>query len=759
MADAYAAVDEPAELALIARPLDEAGERREVFLAIDGMHCAACTVALTTALAPLTESVEVNVVARRARLVWRPARAALSEILRTIARLDYAPRPVPLDALDHVDLAARRSALWRLLVGLLCMMQVMMFAVPRYLAGDALPPDLRSLMIWAELMLTVPVLAFAAGPFFTGAWADWRHRRIGMDTPVALGIAVTIATSLVALDRGEDVYFDSVTMFVTLLLIARWLESAARARAAAGLAGSLARLPETADRLRGDGSIETVSRRVVEPGDRLRVAAGATIPTDGVVAAGTTRVDESLLTGESRPLARTVGDPVVAGSLNQANPIEVLATRRVVESRLAELQRLIERAGAVKPAVLRRADRLAGPLLAAVLVIAALTWLGWLWVDPARAPWAAAAVLIVTCPCALALAAPSALLAAIGNLARRGVAIGATDTLEALARADLAVFDKTGTLTTAIPQVQLLGSHGISAADALALAAAIEQRVLHPVARAFEQAGAGCDATGALPASHAAAAAAAAPAAEAAAIGGRPASIAVRDVAALPSGGVRATVEYDGVPRSARLEPRGERLLLELFESDRPAAAISASAEFELIETLRADARSVVTDLAREGLAVRIASGDHPARVARVAAALGVPATRVQAGARPEDKLAWVAQAQRDGHRVLMIGDGINDAPVLGAADVSVSFAGAAPLARHHADVLLLGDRLDALVAARRIARRALAIVDQNLALSIGYNVIAIPLAVAGALNPWQAGLGMAASSLVVVANALRAGR
>lgn len=309
----FAILDDPEELMEYARPLAGDPTRQEAILAVDAVHCAACTQTIAAAIDDEHARIEVNVVSRRARLEWDPARHALSALLARMADIGYEPRPLPLDMVERADPRPRRRALWRMLVGIFCMMQVMMFAVPRYIGGDAIPPDLQKLMIWAEAMLTIPALLFAAGPFFTAAWRDTRQGRIGMDTPVALGIAITVITSVVAFYQGHEVYFDSVTMIIGLLLVARWLESRARERAAAGLGNSLARLPEAADRLRADGSIERVSRRRLQPGDRISVPAGTTFAVDGRILEGHSDVDESLLTGESEPQPRGPGMPVEIG--------------------------------------------------------------------------------------------------------------------------------------------------------------------------------------------------------------------------------------------------------------------------------------------------------------------------------------------------------------------------------------------------------------------------------------------------------------
>ena len=737
----FAILDDPEELLEYARPMAGQPDRQEAILAIDAVHCAACTQTLAAAIDDAHARIEVNVVSRRARLEWEPAHHAASALLQRLADIGYEPRPLPLDMVERADPRPRRRALWRMLVGVLCMMQVMMFSIPRYLGGEQIPPDLQQLLIWAEARLTIPARLFAAGPFVAAAWRDTRQGRIGMDTPVALGIAITVITSVVAFYQGHEVYFDSVTMIIGLLLVARWLESRAREKAAAGLGNSLARLPEAADRLRPDGSIERVSRRRLQPGDHISVPAGTTFAVDGLILEGQSEVDESLLTGESEPQPRGPGMPVVSGSLNLRDPLIVEVTHRAADSRLAELNRLIERASTSRPSVLRTADRYAGPFLVAVLLIALAAGIGWWFIDPARAPWIAAAVLIVTCPCALALAAPSALLATLGGLARRGIIIDRSDTLESLAQSRVMLFDKTGTLSTSTPTLTVAGtSPGLTAADALQLAARIERSSLHPVARAFaEAAGKVLKKNAPLPAELAFGEAR------------------ILEVTNIPSGGLQARLDLQGTPWDARIIP--EHAFISLHLLPLSAEKTPLHARFHLQETLRPGAATTVQQLQADGVQCLIVSGDHPERVKRLGRQLDLADEALHAGARPEDKLALMQHLQQQGQRVTMVGDGVNDAPVLSRADVSVSLASAAPLAQHHADILLLSERLDGLLAARQAARRALAIVHQNLIFSCLYNVLAIPLAVAGLVPPWLAGLGMAGSSLVVVLNALRAAR
>ncbi|MDO4232441.1 MAG: heavy metal translocating P-type ATPase [Lautropia sp.] len=864
-ASRFGVLDDPGELSEHARPLRGQPGHFEAILAIDAVHCAACTQTIGAAIDDDHARIEVNVVSRRARLVWDSSQHRFSTLLQRLEDIGYPPRPLALDMVERADPRPRRRALWRMLVGVFCMMQVMMFAVPRYMGGDDIPADIRQLMIWAEAMLTVPALLFAAGPFFSGAWNDMKQRRIGMDTPVALGIAITVGTSAIAFHQGREVYFDSVTMIIGLLLVARWIESMARERAAASLGNSLARLPESADRVRVDGSIERVSRRRLQPGDRISVPAGATFVVDGRILEGSTEVDESLLTGESEPQPRQPGSTVVSGSINLRHPLLIEVLRRASDSRLAELHRLIDRASTSRPAILRQADRLAGPFLIAVLIIAALAAAAWWFIEPARAPWIAAAILIVTCPCALALAAPSALLTMLGGLARRGIIIDRSDTLEALARSDIFLFDKTGTLTTSTPVITLTGvSPGFDPADALAIASGIEHSSLHPVARAFAAAAAregvkpvlmadpesgiqegdapiARDSAGAPPSpagqpaeAHAAVAgmngtSAAAPLAERlcryettdvmpaqaspSAAQGLARQARIQGVEDLPGGGLCARLLLNGHPWHARIIPQHDEIVLEIrplpdkthFPSDTaptlPEADTAAStgagdragdragvgrrdeagagtgagtrgagagtgpgtpamrATFHLTESLRAGATETLARLRAEGVHCLIVSGDHASRVARIAGTLDLSPEDTRHGARPEDKLDTLRGFQAAGQRVTMIGDGVNDAPVLSRADISVSMASATPLAQHHADILLLGDRLDDLLVARDGARRAMHIVRQNLLFSCLYNALSIPLAAAGLVPPWLAGLGMAGSSLVVVLNALRASR
>ncbi len=744
--DEYLILDDPLERDEIARevaPAADGARRFETVLSIDGVHCAACVIAIEDALRDGVDEVSVNAATRRARLVWRADTQQLSRACDRIARLGYRPSPVSQRLLESAQAAGRRAALWRMLVAVLCMMQVMMYSVPRYVAeAGSMSEDIVSLMTWAERILTLPVMLFAAGPFFTGAFRDLRAGRIGMDVPVALGIAVTFVASLAASASGGEVWFDSLTMFVAFLLVGRWLEAAARERAMAGVGDLLARLPERVERFDEQGVRSLVGLRQLRPGDRVRVAAGQAVPADGVVETGTAHVDESLLSGESRPLLRRPDDALAAGSVSVDGPLTMRLTRSARDSRLQEIADLMDSASARKPRLAQLADRWAGPFLGMVLVLAAIAWFVWHTIDPGRAAWVAAAVLVVACPCALSLATPAALLAASGRLARHGLLARSPQALEALAQADTFVFDKTGTLTLDrmdVVAVKVLeGRSAIDVLRARAVAAALEAGSIHPLACAIVR--------------HA------------------PAGIAlpeVRSVREVAGAGIDGEVMLEGRWHRARLgslrfaaQATGDAIdapdASDAFDEGDIHLSIDGriAASFTVSEALRPEALTAIKRLREAGMQLEILSGDAPARVKRVAAALGIETWQAQAS--PEDKLARIEWLGRRGRHVAMVGDGINDAPVLARADVSIAFATGAPLAQHRADLLLLGERLDRLALARDHARQAMHVVRQNLIFATAYNAMGIPLAMVGFLPPWLAGLGMAGSSLVVVLNALR---
>jgi len=720
----------------------------ESWLRLAGLHCAACAITIEEALRGVegVQQVEVNAASARARVSWDPARTRPSALVDAVRAAGYEALPDTAAAARAQRRAEHRQMLWRLFVAGFCAMQVMMLATPAYVAGpQGLEPDLRRLLDLGSWMMSIPVLVFSAAPFLAGAWRALRTRRIGMDVPVALGIAVAFAASSAAAfdpsgPLGSAVYFDSLTMFVALLLVARLLEQRVRHRAAATLEGALDALPETAERLREDGAVESVDPSRLRPGDRVRVPAGGAFAADGVLLEGTTSVDESLLSGEARPQTRRPGDAVVAGANNLEAPVVMRVERAGADTRYEAIVALMRRAQSARPASARWADRWAAPFLWTVLLLAAAAAAAWTMIEPARAAGVAVAVLVVSCPCALSLATPSALLAATDALAARGLLLARPEALEALARCTRAFVDKTGTLTEGrlrLVEARRLGASApcdlVAQEEAtralLERAASLAAWSRHPVAQALREA----------------------------VVPARP--VRWQDSREVPGAGLEAhdedgrawrlgSAEWVGVDAAAAAEPAGCGAIAWFGPAGQGALRLC----FE--DALRPDAVEAAAALRDDGLPLRLLSGDAPERVARVAGALGLEVAR--GGATPADKLAAVCAEQQAGHTVLMLGDGINDAPVLAQADVSVAMGAGAAIARAQADAVLLSGRLGELVAARRLARRCLRVIRQNIAWAALYNLACVPLAVVGWMPPWAAGLGMAASSLVVVGNALR---
>jgi P-type Cu2+ transporter len=750
-------LDDPQEWGAFGRASANDSQVWESSVVIEGMHCAACSLTVEDALrqVPGVLSAEVSAASQRARVTWVPAEVRPSAWMAAVQKAGY--RALPANDLFASELrrTASRKLLWQWLVAGLCMMQVMMYAWPAYVAqpGD-LSPEMEQLLRWASWVLTLPVLLFSCGPFFAAAWRDLRRGQISMDLPVALGMGMTFAVSTAGTFNpagtfGREVYFDSLTMFVFFLLTGRWLELRMRDRTAGALEALMNRLPDSVDRQTEAQNFERVAVRRLQVGNLIRVQPGEAFAADGVLEMGSTLVDEALLTGESRPLPREVGARVVAGSHNLLATVWVRVQRVGVDTRFAQIVRLMEGAASSKPPLALLADRMARPFLVGVLLASGLACAWWWPQDPGHALMVAVAVLVVTCPCALSLATPAALLSAAGALAREGLLVRNLSSLEVLAGVDTVVFDKTGTLTLDTMTVSNLRVRdGVGAADALALAAALAQHSLHPASRALVIAAASS------PAAVEAARWQCDQVQESAGQG------VVGEVQALNAAAIALC---DGAVRlgSARFCSNGAAPFV--TEGRAGASAVQLwdargwLATFAMQEALRPEAAGVVAALQARGLRVHVLSGDQPSAVARIAAELGVE--QAQGGCSPADKLSYLQALQRQGATVAMVGDGLNDAPVLAGAHVSFALGSALPLAQAQADVVVLGADLGAVESALAVSRRALRVVRQNLGWALAYNTVSVPLAVTGYLPAWLAGLGMAGSSLVVVANALRLSR
>lgn len=713
------------------------GAMREAALLLEGITCAACVWLIERRLRqmPGVAQVGINYATRRARVAYDPARAQLSAILAAIVEVGYDAQPYDVGRSDAALGRERRTLLKRLFVAGFGMMQVMMYAYPAYIDDGAMTDDIAQLMRLASLVLTAPVAFWSAVPFYVGAWREWKTRRLGMDTPVAIGIVGAFVASVYATWQASgDVYFDSVSMFVFLLLGARYLELGARAKAAQAQERLVRLAPAVAERYPdypASGLTQSVAVATLVAGDHVLVRPGAVFPADGVIVAGASAADEALLTGESRPVPRHAGDRVTGGAINLRSPLTVRVERVGEDSVLSAIVRLMDRAQTEKPPLATAADRIAQVFVASLLLVTLAAVGVWLTIDPARAPWIAIAILVVTCPCALSLATPAALTAATGALYQAGILVTRGHALETLARATDFVFDKTGTLTQGrmgIARTRVLGPLG--ADECRALAAALEAQSEHPIARAFAATRTQTAASGLR---HVAGC-------------GIEAQVAGRRVRIGTASFVGA---LHGVPLPGGVAEFADDATLVLLGDEQGWLAVYA-----LDDVLRPEASVVIAALQRAGKRVHILSGDHSARVAHVAAALGIE--HVRGDARPEDKLEYVRALQRDGAIVAMTGDGVNDAPVLAQAHVSAALASGTQLAQVSADVVLMGDRLTALTDALAGAQRMGRIVRQNLAWAVVYNAVALPLAVAGWVTPLVAAVGMSVSSLTVVLNALR---
>lgn len=695
-----------------ARPVEPAPvpitRGNDAALILERVRCAACLWLIERQLrrhCGITR-VELNYATQRAHVAWDPARTSAAAIIEAIRAVGYDASPYEPRRQELVERRERRAALWRLFVAGFGAMQVMMYAFPAYV--DEVGAEASMILRWASLLITIPVLLFSCAPFFSGARRELAQGRLGLDTPIALGLGFGFAASAWATFTGAgEVYFDSISMLAFLLLGARYLEGAARRRAARAL-----------DPLLGSSIAQPLAI-----GETCSIAPGERVPADGTVLEGASSADESLLTGESRPVPKRAGDELAAGSVNLEQPLVMRVTRAGADTRAAGIARLAERGAASKPRLVEAAERVARHLTWVIVLIAtgAAAYFG--------DPWIAVAVLVVACPCALALAAPIVITRASGCLLRRGVLLARSRALDALERATDVVLDKTGTLTTGrltLRRTVVLGKRAEAAC--LELAAALESSSRHPIARAFR-------------ASRA---------------------IDARAARNVPGQGIEAELdarrvrigtqafcqELCGAPAPGPAHPNFDGSYVFLAEERGWLAA------FELADELRPGARELIPLLHARGLVVHLASGDRPEVGAQLARALWIENC---AGAMtPQDKYAYLERLQQEGRVVAMVGDGLNDAPVLARADASLAMGSGADAAQLHADVVLLHDSLESIPATLELARRAMRLVRQNVAWAIGYNALALPLAALGFIGPWEAALAMGASSITVLLNALR---
>lgn len=728
-ASKWSCYDQPEVLSTL---LTRDGEMADINLWVDGMRCAACAWLVEKSLQqfPAVQRADVNAVTGAMSLRWRIGQTPLSALLARIESLGYTPYPSGAGYDRTPVQSARRRLLQRLFVAGVGMGQVMTFAIALYLGeAQAMQRLYQDYFKWVSLLLTIPVVFYSAIPFFQGAWNGLRLGRLNIDMPVSLAVAGAFALSSWNTFKGTGaVYFDSVVMFVFFILLGRYLQSYIRTRLGKIFHMLAATENRIVSRLR-DGAEEFITASQIRAGDRLRIRADEAFPVDGSILDGPALIDESLLTGESTPVRKNAGDGVVGGSINLGPGVDMLATAIGEATIAANIRKLAWQAQTRKPEFLASLDRVSSGFVFAVLMLSLVSGLVWWRLDPQRMVDITLAIMIAACPCALALAVPAVLTAASGRLAAAGIWLVRSEALETLARVDYVVFDKTGTLSsgqTSIEAVRLRRS-GISQEQALEYAAALEKHSRHPYAAAFLRAARGnVEATGVRQWAHRGLSGE---------IGGTSYRI-----------GTREFVAGDCIPYlNEPAEGCGEVWL----GDDRGCIAC-----FRIGDPLREDALEVTHRLRGLGLRLEILSGDHPSRVRQVAERLGIE--RHFSRQSSADKMERIRRLQAAGRKVLMVGDGANDTPVLAAADVSIAINGGSAVAQSTADLLLTGRRLAPLLDALTVARRARGIIRQNIVWSLLYNAAVLPLAVSGMLLPWAAAIGMPASSLLVILNALR---
>ncbi len=731
-----------------------AGGHSELELAIDGIRCASCVWLNERILGrtPGVAEARVNYATHRARIRFDPAAVGVEALLRRIESVGYAPKPWSESEQARARAAERRDLLVRLGTAGFLASQLMIYTAALY-AGyfQGIDPVTRRLMEWIALFLALPAFFYAGAPFLRAAWAGLRHGRFNMDSLVVLGSGASLLFSMVQMARGGEVYFDTAAMIIALILVGRYLEAAAKGRASETVARLALLLPRDARVVARGADGREERRRVpvaaIRPGDRVEVVPGERVALDGRVVEGRSEVDESLVTGESRPVEKEPGAAVIGGTVNLHGSLVFEVTRVGKETVLAGIVRAVEEAQARKPRLQAVADRAVGIFVPAVLLLAAASVAGWLWAGapPSRALMIGVAVVVIACPCALGLATPLAVLVATTRATARGILLKGGDVLERLAGVTDAVLDKTGTLTRGRPALRAVVplAPGLDAGGALRLAGALERRSEHHVGRAI--------------------------AAAAAALPEGPEPV-VEGFRAEPGRGVRGRVDGEelrlgnrallaeagaalpeaGEAEARRLEAAGDTVVF-LAAGARPLALLAVS------DLPRAEAAEAVEGLRRLGLRLSVVSGDHPDTTRAVAAALSIE--EAAAGCTPSGKRERVAAMQAAGRRVLAVGDGINDAPVLSQADVGLAMGRGTDITLESADAVLVRDDLRLVPEAVALARRATRIIRQNVFWSFFYNAVAIPLAVAGLLHPIVAAAAMAASSLFVVGNSMRLGR
>lgn len=721
---------------------------KEISLSLEGVTCAACAWLIEKQLQKQTGilKVQVNLTTSRALIQWAPKQIVLSKILTHIHQLGYTAAPFEASQQEASYHKQMQQLLYRLGVAGLASMQVMMLAVGLYFeVFSDLDDEFKQFLRIISLIFATPVLLYSAQPFYKNAWHTLRAGTLGMDVPVSIALIFAYVASIYATLTGVgDVYFESISMFCFFLLLGRFLEMRARRKAASASSNLLKLIPKVATKING----EQIAVKSLQLGDQIKVLAGDTIPADGVIITGKTYVDESMLTGESIPVLREINQSVYAGTINSGDTISVQVCAQKQNFMIENIVRLQDKAQQAKPKVAQLADQLAKYFVALLLIIAGCTWAYWHAYLPERAFWIMLSVLVATCPCALSLATPTAITCATSSLSKLGILMRQGHAFDALCHVNQVILDKTGTLTTgkiSITEIESINSD-YTQADYLAIAAAIESNANHPIAQAFK----GIDYSSIdldFIENH---------------IGeGLSARYQGRlwKIGKLSYSAPDISLNHENTPH--------EHLHCTIPDTDKNKnTAIQAAqsyiflscdhqlmARFTYQDPIRPQSQAFIQALHQSGLSVSILSGDQLESTQAVAQQLGIQ--RFHANASPQDKLD-ILQAHYQDKICLMIGDGINDAPTLAAAHLSIAMGEGTDIAKASADMVLLGDKLERVLFARELAKQTQKIIRQNLLWALGYNAIILPLAVMGYIAPYFAVVGMSLSSLIVVSNSLR---
>ncbi|MCG9752678.1 cadmium-translocating P-type ATPase [Vibrio brasiliensis] len=693
----------------------------EVTLSLEGVSCAACAWLIEKQVSNKSGvvSIRVNTTTNRALLAWDKTQVRLSELLSLIHQLGYKAAPFEADKQEAAYHQQMKQYLYRLGIAGLATMQVMMLAVALYLEvfGD-LEPEFKNYFRWVSLIFATPVMLYSALPFYINAWRSIRSRTLGMDVPVSIAMIFAYCASLVATvtEQGE-VFFESISMFAFFLLVGRFLEMRARRKAAAASGNLLKLIPAIANKLDGD----QVPVKTLKVGDQIRVLPGEHIPADGKIISGRVHIDESMLTGESLPVVKQIDDHVYAGTLNGEESFELEVTSSKADSMISNIVRLQDEAQLSKPKIAEIADIVARYFVAVILIVAAGTWFFWHSSRPDDAFWIMLSVLVATCPCALSLATPTALTCATSRMGNLGILLRKSHVFETLCKVNHLIVDKTGTLTHGdieINDVELFGEWDKQ--QALAIAASLESHANHPIARAFKLYS--------------------------------DVNVSVEEVENVIGSGIKGRYNGAEVKIGSAQFVLGEHQTAQANSVYLSIDAVHV-ATFSYRDPIRAEAKEFVEKFQRSGVKITLLTGDTKENAQLVADKIGID--NVIAGAKPQDKLEYLNNVDSQ-DITMMIGDGINDAPTLAGAHLSVAMGGGADVAKASADMVLLGDRLDRILEARELALQTRKIIRENLAWSLGYNLLILPLAVAGFVAPYFAVVGMSASSIIVVSNSLR---